>query len=243
MKRVPRLLVAALPEAGGPVELDAEGAHHALHVLRLEPGQTLEALDGRGARAEATLVVAGRRASLDCGPCRREIQTLPRLEAWLPLVRPERQEWAVEKLTELGVAVIILYHSDRTGNQRRPPALERLGRVAEAALRQSGNPWRPELRGPLDLAELLARPDPPLALADRAGPAQGLSLLAGTADMAGPPASLALLAGPEGGFSPEEMQVLGKRCRSRIGLGPHVLRAESALVILAGLAQALAHRP
>ena len=238
MKRVPRLLVAFLPEAGGPVELDAEGAHHALRVLRLEPGQALEALDGRGARAEATLIVTGKRARLDCGPCRREMPPHPRLEAWLPLLRPERLEWAVEKLTELGVAVITLYHSDRTGNQRRPPALERLGRVAEAALLQSGNPWRPQLRGPLGLTELLERPEPPLALADRAGVTLSPSLLACKSDEAG----LALLAGPEGGFSPEELQVLAKRCRARIGLGPHVLRAESALVILAGLARALTPR-
>jgi 16S rRNA (uracil1498-N3)-methyltransferase len=232
MKRTPRVLLPELPAGGGPAPLDEAAAHHVLRVLRLEPGQALEALDGRGGRAGAVLAEGGRRARLDCSPPRSEPEPAPRLEAWLPLIRPERMEWAVEKLTELGVATITVYHSERTGDQRRGPGLERLGRVAEAALLQSGNAWRPRLEGPLGLAELLGRPQSALVIAQRGGPDWRA--------LEEPPPALALLAGPEGGFSPAEMQVLEERRGLLVGLGPHVLRAESALVLLAGLARTLA---
>jgi 16S rRNA (uracil1498-N3)-methyltransferase len=46
-----------------------------------------------------------------------------------------------------------------------------------------------------------------------------------------------LLVGPEGGFSPEEEQAARERGFLPVGLGPRILRAETAAIMAVGLAQ------
>lgn len=230
MKRGIRLLWTYLPVAGGELRLDAAATHHLLRVLRVGEGQELELLDGRGGRAKARLQSAGRLALLSCEPSEGVAPPEPELEAWLPLIKPERMEWAVEKLTELGVRRIVPFHSERTGNLRRPPDLARLGRLADAALEQSGNSWRPELANPCALGDLLEGGQP-LFTAHPGG-----STTFPVAPVRGP---LALLAGPEGGFSPAETELVLKRSRALVSLGPHIVRAETAIVALTGVVQAL----
>jgi RsmE family RNA methyltransferase len=50
---------------------------------------------------------------------------------------------------------------------------------------------------------------------------------------------VALLAGPEGGFSPEEDEWVLKRSLGLVSLGPHIVRAETAIIALTGTIQAL----
>jgi len=236
MNRVVRLVVEVLPTPGASLVLDAVGSHRLLTVLRARSGQAVELLDGQGGRCPARLTETGRRACLEAGMARHEQAPALALEAWLPLVKPERMEWAVEKLTELGVARIRPYSSGRTGNQRRPPDLARWNRVADAALEQSGNPWRPRLEPPTPLnaclAELAAE-QVPLLLAHPGSPA-----LAGR-PLARPAGRLALMAGPEGGFEPDELERIMKREPLLASLGPHVVRAETALVALAAVVRSL----
>ena len=232
MNREVRLVVEEGLPSGGSVTLDGAASHHLLTVLRVKTGQEVELLDGRGGRCPARVVEAGRRARLETGEALREEPPALELEAWLPLIKPERLEWAVEKLTELGVAVVRPFASERTGNLRRPPDLARLARVATAALEQSGNPWLPRLLPAAGLDQLLAE-EPPLLLAQPGSPAlaDGRGLAAR--------GRLALLAGPEGGFTPRELDEILKRGPQLAGLGPHVVRAETALVALAAVARAL----
>ncbi len=232
MNRVPRLLLDSLPTAGGEVRLDAAASHHLLRVLRAAAGQELELLDGCGGRAAARLESADRQARLACQALRREAEPALKFEAWLPLIRPDRLEWAVEKLTELGIWRIVPFSSARSGNQKRPPDLARLGRIVDAALEQSGNPWRPELAPPATLAALLDGELPFVTALPVVDPGLGAAL-----DQR--QGSLALLAGPEGGFSAEEIERVMKRSLALVSLGPHVVRAETALVALTGVVQAL----
>jgi 16S rRNA (uracil1498-N3)-methyltransferase len=236
VNRVVRLVVEELPASGESHQLDAVASHHLLTVLRARIGQAVELLDGRGGRCRALLTEGGRRARLETREPEHVEAPALALEAWLPLIKPERMEWAVEKLTELGVVRIRPYNSSRTGNQRRPPDLARWIRVADAALEQSGNPWRPRLEPPatLDghLAELAADPAP-LVLAQPGSPA-----------LTGWPAAwaagrVALLAGPEGGFDDDELARIMKREPLPVSLGPHVVRAETALVALATVVRSL----
>lgn len=232
MNRRVRLVVEEPPPSHASLVLDAASSHHLLTVLRARVGQEVELLDGRGGRCPARVAEGGRRARLETGEALREELPALELEAWLPLIKPERLEWAVEKLTELGVATIRPFTSEHTGNVRRPPDLGRLSRVVDAALEQSGNPWRPALEIPRPLADLLAM-DPSLLVAHPGSPA----LTAGS----GFPnrGRLALLAGPEGGFAPQELEGILKRGPALASLGPHVVRAETALVALAAVVRAL----
>jgi len=123
----------------------------------------------------------------------------------------------VQKLTEAGVDRIVVLDSLRAvvrwEGERRARAVERLRRVAREAAAQSRRAWLPEVVGAADLDELRSRLAPvPLALAE----------------LGGDPPSVrapAVAVGPEGGW--EASEVAGQ---PMVGLGPHVLRAETAAV-------------
>ncbi len=229
--RVLRLLIDEVPVQGGEVKLDAARSHHLVTVLRADEGQEVLVLDGRGGTAKAILREAGRHCRLDCrAPARHPDPTLL-LQAWMPLIRTERLDVALEKLTELGVSRVCLYSSAHSGNLRRPADMARLRRICEAALEQSGNPWLPQVDAPVQLESLLAGRHEPLVLASPgASPLTQLPVQTG---------ALALVAGPEGGFSPEELELLQARAVAKVGLGPHILRAETAMILLAGVLQSL----
>jgi len=136
----------------------------------------------------------------------------------------DRPEWAVQKLTELGVDVIVPLLAARsvvrwTGDRTAGP-VERLRRVAREAAMQSRRAWLPVVEDPLPFAAAAARPGAALAVAG------------------GDPPSLArpvVLVGPEGGWDTDE---LGAGLPT-IGLGPHVLRTETAAVVAGTLLVAL----
>ncbi len=235
MNRLPCIHLPELKAVGGLHRLDAAKSHHLNKVLRLAPGQGLKALNGAGLVAEGQLASAGRICEINLEAAAQALAPSP-LELWLPLIRPSRLETAVEKAVELGVGRIHPFTSEHTGNQNRRLDMSRLGRVMIAALEQSGNPFLPDLAEPQPLSKLLEESRLPLVLAHPAATADLATELGNLAET-----GCSLLAGPEGGFSPEEFDLVVKRARVIAGLGPHVLRAESALICLCGLFRALTH--
>ena len=200
-------------------ELDADDRHHLERVLRLRPGDELTVSNGAGAwrrcrygPAGAALSVAGAVA----GEIATEAAPLPAIAVAFALTKGERPEWTVQKLTELGIDRIAPFAGDRSvvrwdGDETLAIKLGRLRRVARQAAMQSRRAWLPVVE---DLTTFTG-------LADRPGAAM--------TDRQGEPPSLSwpvVLVGPEGGWSPDEEG----RGLPRVGLGPQVLRAETAAV-------------
>jgi 16S rRNA (uracil1498-N3)-methyltransferase len=205
----------------GSLEVDDEDRHH-LAVLRLRPGEAVSATDGRGAwrpcryAGDGTLVAD---ADVICG-----IQPAPLLTVGFPPVKGDRPEWAVQKLTEIGIDRIVVLRTERAvvrwDADRAAHHLNRLRAVVRQAVMQSRQTWLPELSGPEDAISLMAGP--------------GVAIAAGT----GGPPSLAcptVLIGPEGGWSPGEEA----GATASVRLGPGVLRTESAAVAAGVLLAAL----
>ena len=206
-------------------DLDPADRHHLARVLRLRPGEAVVATDGRG----RWRVCRYRGGSLEPdGPVHREPAPWPLLTVAFAPVKGDRPEWVAQKLTELGIDRIVPLVTARGvvrwEGERRAKAVERLRRVAAEAAGQCRRVWLPEVTEPVGLADLprlLAPPDPadqpapaePPALAQRGGPPPG-------------PATVVVAVGPEGGWAPDELR-LGW---PTVGLGPLVLRAETAAV-------------
>ncbi len=226
-RRLPRLAVETL--AAGELRLDGERAHYLRHVLRLERDQAVVLFDGDNRQAEATLTDVRRgELVLEVGPV-EELATLGcALTVGLPPPRGGRADWAVEKLTEIGVARIVWLDTERavTRHQRRA---ERWRRLAAAAAAQARRASLPELSGPVALDQLLA----PEAEARWIGDGAGAPLATRTAG--GSPASAVLAVGPEGGFSDGELTRAERAGYERVGLGALVLRIETAAVVGAGI--------
>ncbi|MGO8874531.1 MAG: RsmE family RNA methyltransferase [Acidimicrobiales bacterium] len=150
----------------------------------------------------------------------------PQLTVGFSLAKGDRTDWAVAKLTELGVDRIVPLVCERTAVRSNPQAAarqhERLRRIAREASMQSRRIWLPEILEVLPLAEAVARLGGGVALAEPGGGAPSLDWPT-------------VLVGPEGGFSPSELAMGPPHVR----LGETILRIETAAVaagtILTGL--------
>ena len=189
-------------------------------MLRLRPGDVLTVSDGVGGRLRcrfgATLEPAG---EVERGP-----RPSPPVTVAFAVVKGQRPEWAVQKLTEIGVDRIVPLLAARS--VVRWPAgeaggqLARLRRVAREAAMQSRRTWLPVVDG--------------VARFETMAHEKGAAL----AHPGGGPPSLdrpLVLVGPEGGWDVAELSVAG----SLVGLGPTVLRTETAAMVAGTLLCAL----
>jgi 16S rRNA (uracil1498-N3)-methyltransferase len=144
------------------------------------------------------------------------------------LVKGDKPELVVQKLTELGVDRIIPFRAARSvvhwDDAKAEKAAARWRAVARAATMQSHRPWLPVVEDVTDLTDLLARDG--VAVAVRAGRPPGLD-------------RALVVVGPEGGWSDEELAAADRRGVPRVALGGHVLRAETASVTVGALLAAL----
>jgi 16S rRNA (uracil1498-N3)-methyltransferase len=210
--------------AGQLFALADSHVHYLATVLRLQPGAELRLLDDRSGEWAAEVVEAGRkRVTVRVGAMIRGRETVPDLWLLTAPIRAERFEWIVEKATELGVARIVPVLTARVNHGRQKP--ERLRAHMVEAAEQCGRTALPELADAVKLSALLqAWPaERTLFFADEEGGASMQAL------SPAPPA--AILIGPEGGFSPEEREMLLALPQvKRLALGPRILRADTAAV-------------
>ena len=217
------------PPRDGRATLVGDEARHLGRVLRGRVGDEVVVFDGSGVcwparitavhRDEIMLAVA---APLLPEPCPQ-----PPLVLAVALPKGERQKWLVEKITELGCAALVPLVTVRGVAEATPAAAERLLRTALEACKQSGRTVRLEIEPPLSVADLVARRIGGSRLVV-AHPAAGpVPADVGTA------AEIVTVVGPEGGLAPEELALLDAAGGTRIGLGPHVLRVETAAVAAA----------
>ncbi len=218
-----RLFVSAPLLAGAEVTATAAQAHYLGHVMRRSPGDHVLLFNGAEGEWRARIAATGRDRACFAVEVRTRTQPEePPLILLFALLKRDATDLAVRQATELGATLIQPVLTARTNAVRTN--LARLATIAEEAAEQSGRLSVPVLRPPAPLADVLAAwPEGRLLALARPG--------------APPPAATAcaLLVGPEGGFTPAELDALSHhKFVAPIGLGPHVLRAETAIV--AGLA-------
>ena len=229
-----RLFVDAPLSAGASLDLDGAQTHYLRRVMRRGAGDAAVLFNGRDGEWRTRFRAHGSGPN----PCRLEVETRLRpqppasgpLLAFAP-VRRARVEMLVEKATELGVRALQPVATRRVAAGLARP--ERLRAHAVEAAEQCGRLDVPDIRTPLPLAELLARPGAVVWGDPRgAAPARLLPRMSPGAT---------LLVGPEGGFDCDERRALAARDNAfAVSLGPLTLRAETAALALLALWRALA---
>lgn len=217
--RPPRDRVLVLVDDLASPELTGDDRRHLERSLRLRSGDGLTVADGAGSWRLARF---GPTIEPD-GPIRREPESdRPRVVGFAP-VKGDRSELVVQKLTELGVEVIVPLVTERSvvrwDEARAERNLSRHRRIAREAAMQSRNPRLPRIETPATLDEfVVAWPD--AALADPDG-ADGPDALM---------ARSAVAIGPEGGFTPAELDG-----HPTVRLPGRILRTETAAIAAAVL--------
>jgi 16S rRNA (uracil1498-N3)-methyltransferase len=238
-KPATRLHVDAALAAGAAIALGPAEAHRLRDVLRLAPGAEVALFNGRDgewlARIERLTKAGAQLAAL--APLRAQEDEG---DLWLvfALVKRARLELLVEKATELGASALLPVTTARSNAREANP--ERLRLIAREAAEQSERLSLPALFAVRPLGALIE--DWPegrrLVLCDESGAAEPASRVMGALPRGRP---LAVLVGPEGGFAETELDALRKLpFVFPIGLGPRVLRSETAAMAAMAVVQALA---
>lgn len=221
------MITLVAEDLSGEVTVEGEAYRHLFRARRVPVGAAVRVVDGRGqARWGEVARVDRSSARIAVGEPAPTNEPDSRLDLLVPTFRPERASWLVEKATEIGVSAIRFVNTARAPRTFGDGTLERMRRVAVSAVEQCHRSLVPEITGPHDWAEVgrFAAEgrwflDPRGALGEWGPPCQ----------------SGALLVGPEGGWAPEEReQALAQGWRP-VGLGPRILRIESAALVGAAM--------
>lgn len=233
-----RLFVDASLSEGGEVTLEDNAANYVRNVLRMSVGDGLLLFNGRDGEWGARVAeVAKKRVLLACESRIREQTPAPSLRLMFAPLKHARLDYMVQKAVEMGVSRLSPTITRRTQVAR--VNLDRMRANAVEAAEQCGVLTIPEIDEPASLDQGLdgLHEDAALVFCDEAAdPAEGAAALAPLKGR-----SLSLLIGPEGGFDPQERAALLRRPGIiRLGLGPRILRADTAAVAALALVQVAA---
>jgi 16S rRNA (uracil1498-N3)-methyltransferase len=217
------------PLAEGPIVLAGPEAHHLATVMRARPGAAVCLFNGDGAEYPAVVTAADKKQVILQITGRRipERELAFRLEVAAPLPKGDRGDFLIEKLTELGVTRYVPLRTERSIVHPGDTKLEKLGRTVIEASKQCGRnslmevekvtPWHAYCHdAELPTVRIVAHPVGEMPVLAAAG-------------------NVAIAIGPEGGFTDEEIADARTAGWKAIGIGPRILRIETAAMAIAAI--------
>ncbi|HKR46911.1 MAG TPA: 16S rRNA (uracil(1498)-N(3))-methyltransferase [Paraburkholderia sp.] len=240
---MPRFFVGNALQSDEVFTLPDEVTRH-VQVLRLQPGDAIVLFDGLGGEYSAEIVGMERRdTQVRIGP-HREVEAEPPYRVTLAqgVAGNDKMDWLIEKAVELGATNFVPLTASRSvvrlSGERAVRRQAHWQRIVQASCEQCGRNRLPDVAPARDIATWLD------ALPTRPGEGELRLLLSPRANVAfstlpvEPPAGeVTVLIGPEGGFSSQEEEAALDHGFLAVGLGPRVLRTETAgIAVLAALA-------
>jgi 16S rRNA (uracil1498-N3)-methyltransferase len=215
---------------GDHAYLLGQNAHHLFRVLRAEPGQQFDIAANGVVRLGTIMHATLHEIEFHLG---EEVasEALPEIAVYLSVFKFDRMEWALEKLTELGVTRIVPVAASRTAQHLAKAAdarLERWRKIARESAQQARRIAPPEIGTPVRVPAMVKESGIVLSEVEDA-----VSLKAALAGLR-PPIALAL--GPEGGWTPEELEMFKAGGWKSASLGHTILRAETAAIAAVAVA-------
>jgi 16S rRNA (uracil1498-N3)-methyltransferase len=204
--------------------LDQEESKHCVKVLRLQNGDEINLIDGKGIFYKAKITNAHHKK------CEFEIIEITQEEtspfhrhlAIAPTKNMDRMEWLVEKATEIGIDEISFFQSFHS--ERKVIKIDRLEKKAISAMKQSLKAKKPilnEIRPFKSILEKTKAENKFIAYVDFDNETQLKNELGKIKDTI-------VLIGPEGDFTPEEVQMAIEKGFKKVSLGKSRLRTETA---------------
>lgn len=210
-------------------------ANHLFRVLRVIPGQVFDVAADGVPRVGTVTFASPEQVEFHLGAV-IESEALPQITVLLSVFKFDRFEWALEKLTELGVTTIVPVFAQRTEKHLAKAAearVERWRKIAREASQQSRRVAPPEIADAIALKQAVAQSQGSrIVLAENE---ERLSLKAALAESQ-PPLTLAI--GPEGGWTEAEIELFAANGWKSASLGHTILRAETAAIAAVAVAAA-----
>lgn len=205
--------------------LNEEESKHCVKVLRLQVGDRVQLIDGRGSFYTAAIANAHpKRTQLQIVSIQNDFHKRNHYLhiAIAPTKNMERLEWFLEKATEIGIDEISLIICQRS--ERKEAKVDRLNKIITSAIKQSIKAWHPVLNEPVSLNKLINTPFEGQKFIAHCEPGDKLTL---KNDLE-PLGKYLILIGPEGDFTPKEIAEALNNDFKAITLGESRLRTETA---------------
>lgn len=211
--------------AGSIVQLDEDTARHVVQVLRMQQGEKLQLTDGNGNMADVCITDTGKKK------CSVHVENVVKYEAAATKLHlaiaftknTSRNEWLLEKATELGVSRIIPLLVTRSERERTRH--DRWRNILISAMLQSQQYYLPLLTEAMSLKELISQYDVEQKLvAHCIGTKQRRGLSAAML----PGKETLILIGPEGDFTEDEVTLCEQHGFAAVSLAHQRLRTETA---------------
>ena len=238
--RLTRVYVEAELTAGSRVDLPPDTASHLAKVLRARVGDELILFNGDGRECNGAIeAVRGSRVAASVADSRQVDRESPLSVTLVQCVpRGDRMDFIVQKATELGVARIVPVLSQRSvvrldKAQAQSKAIHWRA-VAVSACEQCGRNRLPVIEAAQPLLNYLGDSAPGaglrLVLEPESAPLAAAAAHGPAAASAPGVVEVQIAIGPEGGFAPDELEAFRVAEFSPVGLGPRILRTETAAI-------------
>ncbi|MGL4697152.1 16S rRNA (uracil(1498)-N(3))-methyltransferase [Enterococcus larvae] len=232
-----RYFIKETYEAKSEYSVAGENYHHIVRVMRMKPEDQLFLVFDNG------VVILGEISSIDEQEVLirelskedgdKELPVNVTIACGLP--KGDKLEWIIQKGTELGGHGFIGFPAKNSivkwDHKKRGNKVKRLEKIAQEAAEQSHRQLMPEVRlleKEQELIDSFSTYDKVLIAYEESAKQGEQSLLAETLKTLKAGDDLLIVFGPEGGFSPEEIDVFKENGGVSCGLGPRILRAETA---------------
>lgn len=218
-----------------------EDVHHILHVLRYKEGDQIEVCDRQGCDYTVEIVKC-EEDTIQCKILKKEISSAePEIEITLfqGMPKSDKMEWILQKGVELGISRFVPLWTHRCvvkyDQKKEAGKVARWQKIAESAAKQSGRGSIPVVHNSVSLKDCLqqlAEYEMVLLFYENAREASLKAFLERQETM---PEKVAVLIGPEGGWEDDEVKKLEEAGAVTAGLGPRILRTETAGMTAAAL--------
>ncbi len=222
---------------GDELVLSEEETNHLTRVIRKKKEDLVWVVDGEGTAYQVTIlqIVRNRAYGKIIGTRRRTGESVAEVTLAQGILKGERFDWLVEKVTEIGVRRIIPFTSENSVTVAGPPKVARWKRIALASMKQAGRSILPEITSQKTFNQIMglgsgchyrfiAHPSPESLSIDSIEKRDQVRTW-----------KVLLVVGSEGGFTKEEMKQALDHGFRPVTLGPRRLRAETAGIVFSSL--------
>jgi 16S rRNA (uracil1498-N3)-methyltransferase len=217
--------------------IDEEDRHHIVKVMRMQIGDQVICVDSEGKQAVCRLAeITDSSVVADVVQWKDEITELPisiTIASGLP--KGDKLEWIVQKGTELGAHKFLPFTAARSvvkwDEKKSAKKIDRWQKIAKEAAEQSHRAFMPEILSPMSFKAMLEKSKDfhyKLAAFEEESRNGETSIFSATLQKIKKGESLLLVFGPEGGLADDEVQLLKDNGFGLCGLGPRILRTETA---------------
>jgi 16S rRNA (uracil1498-N3)-methyltransferase len=231
-----RYFASEVTPSGQPV-ISGEDIHHISRVMRMSVGDQLICVDPSGKSAICVIAeITDKKIFCNIVEWNDRNSELPiQVTIANGLPKGDKLEWIIQKGTELGAHQFVPFTAARSvvkwDEKKADKKVERWQKIAKEAAEQSHRNHIPLIQTPVSLKQLIKLSNDysyKLVAYEEESRMGEASVLANTLLRLKENQSMLVVFGPEGGLDTKEIHLLQKHGFIPFGLGPRILRTETA---------------